>query len=67
METKTVRIPNISCGHCVKTIEREISGVQGVNNIDVDLASKTATFTWSAPATWEIISNTLEEIGYPAD
>ena len=67
METKTVRIPNISCGHCVKTIEREISSLRGVTNIDVDMPSKTATFTWEAPTTWELIRDALEETGYPAE
>ena len=30
---KTVSEPNISCGHCVKTIERELGELPGVESV----------------------------------
>jgi len=65
MEKKTVTIPNISCHHCVMTIQREISALPGVKRIEGDPASKTVTIEWEAPATWDKIAAALAEINYP--
>jgi len=68
METKTVIIPNISCGHCVKAIKNELESIDGVSGVSTDFPqTKNVTVSWDAPADWKIISETLEEIGYPAD
>ena len=67
MEEKCVYIPNISCGHCVSTIKQELGEIEGVKAVDGDPAAKNVTIKWNAPATWESIRKTLEEIGYPPD
>ncbi|MBZ0264654.1 heavy-metal-associated domain-containing protein [bacterium] len=67
MQNKTVQINNISCGHCVKTIEREISELEGVKEVIANQEKKEAEISWDEPATWEIISDTLKEIGYPVN
>lgn len=66
MESKTVLIPAIHCGHCVHTVKSEVSDLAGVQSVEVDQDSKKATIQWAAPATWEQIANTLKEIDYPA-
>jgi copper chaperone CopZ len=66
MESKTVVVPNISCGHCVKTIENEVSELGGVVKVQADEASKKVTVEWNEPQNWAQISALLEEIGYPA-
>ncbi len=65
MSTVTYNIPNISCGHCVHTIQSEVSELPGVQSVQADLAQKQATITFEAPATEEKIKNLLEEINYP--
>jgi copper chaperone CopZ len=65
MTTKTFTVPNISCGHCTHTIEMELADVAGVETVKADQASKQVTVAWRAPATWEQIKATLEEINYP--
>ena len=65
MESKTVDIPSISCGHCKATIERELAELDGVEQVSVDVAGKTATIAWEPPVTWPVIEETLIEIGYP--
>ena len=67
MEERTVRTPAMSCAHCVATIERELGELSGVESVHADLASKTVTVHWSAPATWEQIHDLLSEIGYPPE
>jgi copper chaperone CopZ len=67
MDSKTLSIPNISCGHCVKTIERELGGIHGVTKVSGDAGSKEILVAWEAPATLEKIKAALKEINYPAE
>ena len=66
METKTISIPNISCGHCVMTIKNELSELEGVSKVEGDPNAKEITVDWDAPATLEKIKSHLKEINYPA-
>ena len=66
MESKTFSVPNISCGHCVMTIEREVSGLDGVTSVEGDPDAKTVTIAWDAPASENSIKALLTEINYPA-
>lgn len=66
METVRFTIPNISCGHCVKTIQTELGELSGVSTVEGDETTKEVTVTWDLPATIEEIKTTLKEINYPA-
>lgn len=33
-------VPDISCDHCKETIEAEVAKVDGVNNVEVDIAGR---------------------------
>ena len=65
MNSRTVKVENISCNHCVMTIERELGELNGVKSVDADPEAKTVTVGWEAPATWEDIRELLIEINYP--
>lgn len=66
MTSKTVSVPNISCGHCVATIEREVGGLAGVTSVKADQGSRRVTVSWDPEATdWVAIERHLEEIHYP--
>lgn len=65
MSTVTYKIPNISCGHCVHTIQSEVSDLQGVKSVVADMAKKEATISFEPPATEEKIKGLLAEINYP--
>ncbi len=64
MQTKTVTVPAISCGHCVNTIQNEVGEVSGVSAVKADEHTKQVTIQWADPADWEKIRATLVEIGY---
>jgi copper chaperone len=59
-------VPNIHCGHCVMTIERELGELAGVASVEGDAATKKVTVNFGPPATLEGIESLLNEIGYPA-
>ena len=65
MTTVTYSIPNISCGHCVHTIQSEVGELSGVQTVVANQEAKTATITFGAPATVEKIKALLAEINYP--
>ena len=39
-ETVTYSVPAIHCAHCAMSIREEVSEVEGVENVDVDLDGK---------------------------
>jgi len=67
MTTVTYSVPAISCGHCTKTIETEVSELQGVQSVKAEIDSKKVTITFDAPASEETIKSLLAEINYPAE
>jgi len=65
MATKTFKVPNISCGHCTMTIEREVRELEGVVAVKAEQASRKVTVEWNEPAVnWDQIESLLVEIGY---
>jgi copper chaperone CopZ len=67
MQTHSLKVPKISCGHCVKTIQNELSNLVGVRSVEGDPGQKTITVGWDSPATLEAIRALLSEINYPAE
>jgi len=65
MSSKTFVIPNISCGHCVHTVEMEVGDLPGVKSVTADQESRRVTVEWEEPASWEQIASLLQEINYP--
>lgn len=65
MTTVTYSIPNISCGHCVHTIQSEISDLDGVKSVVATQDTRQTTIVFDAPATEEKIKDLLALINYP--
>ena len=43
VETATYTVPAIHCAHCALSIREEVSEVEGVDEVDVDLETKLVT------------------------
>jgi copper chaperone CopZ len=68
MASRVFKVSNISCGHCVMTIEREVGELEGVVSVKAEEASKMVTVEWNEPpASWEGIRVLLQEINYPPE
>jgi copper chaperone len=65
MTSKTITVPNISCGHCVHTVEMEVGELAGVTNVKANVDDKQVLIEWQAPASWEQIESLLHDINYP--
>lgn len=66
MTTKTYSVPDISCGHCTATIERELRLIAGLESVKAELDSKQVTVEVQSDDVLAEVEKMLEEIGYPA-
>jgi copper chaperone len=61
----TLSAPDISCEHCVKTINGALSEVAGVSGVSVSIPAKTVSLSYDpAQVTLEHIEDVLDEEGY---
>ncbi len=67
MTTETLKVPNISCEHCVKTIKREREMLDSIAGVTGDVATKLVTIEYVDGGDPAEVRKTLEEIGYPAE
>ena len=64
-DTVTYSVPAIHCAHCAMSIREEISEVEGVEVIDIDLDSKLVTVSGRELDDGKLRA-AIEEAGYEA-
>jgi len=65
METVTLNVQGMSCEHCVRAIKNAVNAIDGVSNVDVSLATNTATVTYNPKSAGLLqIREAIEEEGY---
>jgi len=64
MSKRIYTVPEIHCDHCVTAINRELSQIDGVSDIQVDLKAKTVTIELARDVTDERIADGLYEAGF---
>ena len=64
-ETMTYTVPAIHCAHCGMSIREEVSDVEGVEQVAVDLDTKIVTITGSGLSD-EKLRAAIHEAGYEA-
>ena len=65
MESKTFKVPNMTCNGCVSTVKGELEQLAGVINVDVNKPAQLVTVEWNNPASWPLIEKALQDIDYP--
>ena len=60
----TFTVTGMTCGHCQRAVAEEISAVDGVESVDVDLASGTVTVSTARPVDRADIAAAVDEAGY---
>lgn len=63
---KIVKVEGMHCQHCQATVEKVLSGLQGVSSAKVDLDKKTATVTLESEVTDDLLMQTVNEAGFQA-
>jgi copper chaperone len=62
MTTSTYTVTGMTCSHCVSSVTEEVSAVDGVNDVQVELESGRLTVTGDADAA--AVKEAVEEAGY---
>ena len=65
--TKTLKISSMMCMHCVKHIEEALGNVNGVQQVTVDLETKTAQVTLSEDVGNDVLVGAVKAAGYEVD
>ena len=64
-ETVTYSVPAIHCAHCAMSIREEVSEVEGVDDVNVDLDTKVVTVSGN-DLDDAALRAAIEEAGYQA-
>ncbi len=62
--TRTVTVTGMTCDHCVAAVRSEIGGIEGVEQVDVDLESGRVTITSASEVGDEALAEAVGEAGY---
>ena len=63
--TGTFSVTGMTCGNCVRHVEKALQGVSGVSSVAVDLDNQQATVQYdSALATVDTMKAAVTEAGY---
>ena len=62
--TSTYTVTGMTCGHCVSAVTSELSALDGVEDVQVDLGTGAVTVTSAAPLTEESVRAAVDEAGY---
>ncbi len=63
MSTRTFTVEGMSCDHCVHAITGEVTQVEGVSAVDVDLTAKTVTVSGEQFGD-DAVRAAIDEAGY---
>lgn len=64
-EQTVLSVPDISCEHCVKTINGTLGALPGVETVNTDIPTKTVQLRYDpAQVTMEQIEASLDDAGY---
>ncbi|MGH2533433.1 MAG: heavy-metal-associated domain-containing protein [Thermomicrobiales bacterium] len=62
----TLTAPDISCGHCVATVQNEVGALPGVESVQASAETKQILIAFDAnQVSLGRIKETLDEAGYP--
>jgi copper chaperone len=67
MTTSTYRVSSMTCEHCVAAVTEELSRLDGVQDIAVDLVpggESTVTVTSATPLSDDAVREAVDEAGY---
>ena len=67
MTTSTYLVSSMTCAHCVAAVTEEISRLDGVQNVAVDLVpggESTVTVTSAEPLSGAAVREAVDEAGY---
>ena len=62
--TSTYTVTGMTCQHCVNAVTSELTEIDGVRDVSVDLGTGAVTVTSDAPLTDDAVRAAVDEAGY---
>ena len=62
--TRTLRVEGMTCSHCVRAVTDEVSRLEGVTSVDVQLDGGLVTVTADRPLDDAELAAAVDEAGY---
>ncbi|WP_237568709.1 heavy-metal-associated domain-containing protein [Mycolicibacterium lacusdiani] len=66
MSTIEYTVTGMTCGHCELSVREEVSGVPGVEDVEVSATTGTLIVTSTGPIDDAQVLNAVDEAGYSA-
>jgi len=66
MAQQSYTVDGMTCEHCVASVTEEVSELDGVTDVSVDLDSGRVVVTTEAPVTDDAVRAAVSEAGYTA-
>ena len=64
MTSTTYRVTGMTCDHCVRAVSSEVSQIDGVTDVQVDLPIGQVTVVSDAPLDIDDVRAAVDEAGY---
>jgi copper ion binding protein len=64
MAEATYTVEGMTCGHCATSVREEVSELDGVRQVDVDVESGRVTVTSETPLAADAVAAAVTEAGY---
>ncbi len=65
METDNITIANLNCSGCINTITKKLTGIIGVEKVEVDLETNNVSVNHNGTVKRKQLTQMLLSIGYP--
>ena len=62
--TTKLRVSDATCGHCKQAIEGAVSGLDGVQTVELDLESKTLSVEHDGTVRTDALTDVINAAGY---
>ena len=66
MTTTNFLVPGMTCGHCQQAVTTELSKLDGVTQVDVNLETKSVSVVSVNELAWEQVVEAVDEAGFEA-
>ena len=64
MSTSIWSVTGMTCGHCVSAVTEEVSAIEGVESVEIDLETGAVTVAAATDPTREQMAAAVDEAGY---
>ena len=60
----TIKVKGLSCQHCVGSVTKALSEIEGIADVQVSLEKGEATFNENSPVAEQTIKDAITKIGF---